>query len=51
MENQTWKTKKYHRNTIKCFEKTHHEAMAVLPFDEAFFDWAYEAYHNIGTGG
>lgn len=36
----------HHENIIKCFENTHHEAMAVLPFDEAFFDWAYEAYRN-----
>lgn len=36
----------HHDNMIKCFENTHHEAMAVLPFDEAFFDWAYEAYRN-----
>ena len=36
----------HHDNMIKCFENTHHEAMAALPFDEAFFDWAYEAYRN-----
>lgn len=39
----------HHENTIMCFEKTHHEAMAVLPFDEAFFEWAYEACVNAGS--